>query len=248
MGLPRFYIDADLAPGMILPLPESIFGHAVRVLRLQPGDGLCLFNGQGGEYAATLLHCDRRSASVTINNHVARDVESPLHVILGQGISRGEKMDYTLQKAVELGVSEIVPLFSDHGNIRLEGERLEKRLDHWRGIIASACEQCGRTRLPILHATTDIEYWIDKPGAATRLMLDPDGTLTPKKLPVPRSAIAILIGPEGGISSREAVLAKAAGFVPIRLGPRILRTETAAVATLSAIQTLWGDMGDQSEK
>jgi 16S rRNA (uracil1498-N3)-methyltransferase len=192
-----------------------------------------------------VLHgIDRNRAEVSVGNYIVRETESPLHVTLAQGVSRGERMDYTIQKAVELGVTRIVPLISERCEVRLEGERLTKRVQHWQAVAASACEQCGRNRVPPVLAPVPLNSWLAEPVHGLRLVLNPlaPATLTSLSTPDDR-LITLLIGPEGGLSDAEVKRAQQSGFVGIRLGPRILRTETAAVTALSALQMLWGDLG-----
>ncbi|MGE0371576.1 MAG: 16S rRNA (uracil(1498)-N(3))-methyltransferase [Gammaproteobacteria bacterium] len=247
MRLPRIHLPRALAPGARLALDKAASGHVLRVLRLKPGAGLILFNGDGGEYEATLAAVENRAAMVTVGKFIAAGRESPLAITLAQGISRGERMDYTLQKSVELGVARIVPLQTEFSQVRLDGERLERRCQHWGGVLASAGEQCGRTRLPELMPVASLAGWLEASAAeghGRRLVLDPAGTSTLMQLPAPETGgITLLIGPEGGLSGREIELARRAGYLGLRLGPRILRTETAGIAALAALQTIWGDLG-----
>lgn len=244
MRIPRIYLPIPLASGTSAALSGNAANHVVRVLRLKPGAPLILFNGLGGEYEAVLHGIDRNRAEVSVGNYIARETESPLHVTLAQGVSRGERMDYTIQKAVELGVTRIVPLISERCEVRLEGERLTKRVQHWQAVAASACEQCGRNRVPPVLAPVPLNSWLAEPAHGLRLVLNPlaPATLTSLARPDDRP-ITLLIGPEGGLSDAEVKRAQQSGFVGIRLGPRILRTETAAVTALSALQMLWGDLG-----
>lgn len=244
MRIPRTYLPVPLTPGAIVTLDDSAANHLLRVLRLKPGAPLILFNGQGGEYRAVLHTADKRGGSVVIGEYSARDTESPLHVTLAQGISRGERMDYTLQKAVELGVTRIVPLVTERCEVRLEGERLHKRLQHWQAVAASACEQCGRNRVPQVIEPRSLDTWLTQTGDGLSLVLDPLAAQSLSQLAQPAdSRITLLIGPEGGLSDAEIQCAQRAGYTGIRLGPRILRTETAAVTALSALQVIWGDLG-----
>jgi 16S rRNA (uracil1498-N3)-methyltransferase len=203
-----------------------------------------LFNGEGGEFSATLDNIEKRQATAQIEAFVARDVESCLHITLIQAVSKGERMDYTLQKAVELGVNRIVPVFSKYSVVNLSGERRQKRLDHWQGVIISACEQCGRNRIPAVVEPLELTDWLaGKPAdEGLNIMLDPAAECTLKTLKdTSAGKVALLIGPEGGLSEDEIALAQQAGFTGIILGPRVLRTETAGVAALAALQMLWGD-------
>ncbi len=243
MRIPRIYTPAPLQSGTTIELDENGFSHAVRVLRLTEGSPLILFNGEGGEYAATLCDVEKKRASAAIGAHSPRECESPLPIMLGQCISRGEKMDFTIQKAVELGVSEIVPLFSERCGVKLDKERSDKRTSHWQNTIISACEQSGRNRLPRLHTPLSLEQWLGTVTASCKLVLDPCASHSLAQLPKPEKNLALLIGPEGGLSDAEIERAIKSGFTGIRLGPRILRTETAGLVALSSIQQLWGDLG-----
>jgi len=243
MRIPRIFTPASLNSGATIELDENAFSHAVRVLRLKQGDNLILFNGEGGEFEAELTDAQKKRASATIGQFHDKDCESPLAIILGQCISRGEKMDYTIQKAVELGVTEIVPLFSERCGVKLNQERMEKRLRHWHSIIISACEQCGRNRIPELHEAIALTDWQQQLNVSLKLVLDPTASNTLATLNNPEKDVALLIGPEGGLSDNEIKSAIEHGFSGIRLGPRILRTETAGLTALSVIQQLWGDLG-----
>ncbi len=243
MRVPRIYTPATLNSGDSIELDENAFSHAVRVLRLKQGDSLILFNGQGGEFEAELTDVQKKRASAVIGQHFNTDNESPLPIILGQCISRGEKMDYTIQKAVELGVTEIVPLFSERCGVKLNQQRMEKRLRHWHSVIISACEQCGRNRIPELHPAIALSEWQQQSNASLKLVLDPTAADSLATLSKPERDVALLIGPEGGLSDGEIKSAIKHGFSGIRLGPRILRTETAGLTALSVIQQMWGDLG-----
>lgn len=243
MTAPRIYFPSPLQSGATVTLDKQAAQHVLRVLRLQPGDALALFNGwlvnnRYGEYQATLL--DAKGA-VRIGEFVPRDTESPLTITLAQGISRGERMDYAVQKAAELGVTRIVPLVTECCVVKVQEERKEKRLAHWQGIATSACEQSGRVRVPDIAPPQTLGAWLPTVQATVKLVLDPLATLTLPQLAKPQGEITVLAGPEGGLSDTELAQAKQAGFVPVRLGPRILRTETVPAAALAAINTLWGD-------
>ena len=243
MRIPRIYTPSPLNSGASIELDENAFSHAVRVLRLKQGDSLILFNGEGGEFEAELSEVQKKRASANIGQFHDKTCESPLPIILGQCISRGEKMDYTIQKAVELGVTEIVPLFSERCGVKLNQERQDKRLRHWHSIIISACEQCGRNSIPQLHEAMSLADWQQQLNASLKLVLDPTAADSLATLNKPENNVALLIGPEGGLSDGEIKSAIEHGFNGIRLGPRILRTETAGLTTLSVIQQLWGDLG-----
>lgn len=242
MRVPRIFHAGSLQPHEELELSESAANHVARVLRMREQSPLVIFNGDGGEYQAHITLIEKRRVVVTLGEFCSRDVESPLRITLAQGISRGERMDYTLQKAVELGVSAIVPLLTEHCMVELKGDRLEKRLEHWRGVIVGACEQCGRNRLPQLLPVMTLSAWLDKPVEGKRLLLDHRAKGSINTLDA-TSSFTLLIGPEGGLSPSEQQQAFASGYQGIRLGPRVLRTETAALVALSALQARFGDLG-----
>jgi 16S rRNA (uracil1498-N3)-methyltransferase len=242
MSLPRFHITADLNEGISLVLPEAAAHHAARVLRLRAGDELTLFNGQGGEYAAVIAAITRSEVRVDVCQHDPVERESPLAVTLVQAISSGERMDLTIQKAVELGVQRIVPVESERCVVRLKGERAEKRVAHWQQVAIAACEQCGRNRIPEVGMIVPLAVWIvAERNVALRWALMPGAPTALRDVSRPGKAIELLVGPEGGLTGAEAEQAQRAGYVPVRLGPRVLRTETAAPALLAALQALWGD-------
>jgi len=237
----RFYCREALAPGARLELPEPVARHAVRVLRLGTGAEIVLFDGRGGEYPARIEQIHGLHVSVHLGAWHDCSRESSLAVTLVQAVQAAEKMDFTIQKAVELGVNGIVPLTSRRCVVRLDGERAGRRVAHWQGVAASACEQCGRNVVPGIAPLETVEQWLARPATpASRLMLSPDADRCLPDL-APASAVELLVGPEGGFDSGEIKAAEQAGFVAVRLGPRILRTETAGLAALAALQTLWGD-------
>jgi len=238
----RVYVDAPLQPGTEQALPPEPAHHVARVLRLKPGQSLTLFNGRGGQYAATIRAVDRNRVTVRIEAHEAVEHESPLAITLVQAIAGGRAMDYALQKAVELGVAAIVPITAERGKVRLDDKRARARLDHWQGGIAAACEQCGRNRLPELAPVTDLFAWLRQAPAGPRLLLDPESDRRLHELADPGGRLALLAGPEGGFSSDERAASTDAGCTPVGLGPRVLRTETAAPAAITACQVLWGDL------
>ena len=241
MNLPRFYCREALSPGAHVELPEPVARHAVRVLRLPPGAPMVLFDGRGGEYPAHIerIERDRVVAELAAWNEVER--ESPLAVTLIQALQAGDKMDFTIQKAVELGVRDIVPVESRRSVLRLAGERAAKRVAHWQGVVASACEQCGRNQVPLVAPLEKLENWLARPAkGVVRLMLAPDAEQTLAALP-PAREVQLLIGAEGGLDPQEVLAAQQCGFQAVRLGPRVLRTETAGLAALAAMQALWGD-------
>jgi 16S rRNA (uracil1498-N3)-methyltransferase len=237
----RLYCDLPLSPGAEIALPEAAARHALTVLRLRVGDTLRLFNGTGGEYRASLVAVGKREARVRLFEFHPVERESPLEITLALGISAGERMDYSLQKATELGVAAIQPLATERSVVKLAGERAGKRLQHWQQVVIAACEQCGRNRVPVV---APVRKLFDYLGAVDRgkrlLMLSPDAA-TPLKRVSPSAEVVLLIGAEGGLASAEREAAEASGFEPVSLGPRILRTETAPVAALAVLQALWGD-------
>ena len=241
----RLHVDAALAVGQTLTLPDGAFRHWVQVLRAKPGDQARLFNGHDDyEYRATLTEVNRREACVRIDAVDTVQRESRLSLMLAQAVSKGDRMDYTLQKAVELGVSRIQPLISERSVVKLDAERWDKKLEHWQGVIASACEQSGRVRLPTLLPVQKLGAWLAEPTTEStmlKLTLAPTASAALRDL-APPSAACLLIGPEGGLSDGEIAHSAQAGFVGLRLGPRVLRTETAGVAALAAMQALWGDL------
>ncbi len=243
MSIPRFYCREALSPGAHVELPEPVARHAVRVLRLSAGAPMILFDGRGGEYPAHIERIERDRVFAELAAWVERESESPLAVTLVQALQAGEKMDFTIQKAVELGVRDIVPVESRRSVLRLSGERAARRVAHWQGVVASACEQCGRNQVPLVAPVEKLENWLARPAkGGLRLMLDPQAELTLADLE-PASEVQLLIGAEGGLDPQEIIAARQAGFVGVRMGPRILRTETAGLAALSILQALWGDLG-----
>ena len=242
MSNPRFYVPAPLSVGTPVALPVAAAHHAVRVLRLQVDAPLTLFNGAGGEYAARIISISKSEVVVNIERHDAIERESPLAVTLVQALSSGERMDLTIQKAVELGVAQIVPVETERCVVRLQGERAVKRVQHWQQIVISACEQCGRNRLPVVSPILSIDAWLASGGRDTqRWLLSPRAAQALRELPLPTKPIELLVGPEGGFTDAEMAAAQRARYEGVRLGPRVLRTETAAPALLAAVQALWGD-------
>jgi 16S rRNA (uracil1498-N3)-methyltransferase len=242
MHIPRILLPIQLATGDILALDEKPAHHVKRVLRLRTGDTLRVFDGQGTEHEAILHAINRTQVRIEIGGKIASAAEPPHAITLVQGIPRGDRMDFTLQKAVELGISAIQPVWMQRSRKKLDNTRLQKRLRHWQGVLASACEQSGRATLPELLAPADYRSWLGSGEVdGLQIMLHPDGEYTLPELERPRGRIVLLVGPEGGISSEETSLATQSGFFSVRLGPRILRTETAAMAALAGMQALWGD-------
>lgn len=213
----------------------------IHVLRLDIGAPLTLFDGRGAEYPASIKRIDKSALTLTVSGRVEASRESPLKVVLAQGISSGERMDYTVQKCVELGITAIQPLITQRSVVRLTSERAPKRVAHWQAVAAAACEQCGRNWVPEVLPVLPLIKWLGMPPNGTRYLLSPHATTRLRELPRPADGVTLLVGPEGGWNEEETTAAYLAGFVPMALGPRVLRTETAAVAALAAMQAVWGD-------
>lgn len=242
MRLTRVHVEEPLAAGRSCVLTGSAANHIARVLRLREGDAVTLFDGRGGEYAGQLSGFRKDAVQVDVHGHRDIERESSLDLTLAQGVSRGERMDWVVQKATELGVRRILPVLTERSVVRLDEKQREKKLQHWRAIAVSACEQCGRNRVPEIAAPMDLFEALrpHEPGTL-RLLLSPQGKQRARDLPA-SSRIMLLIGPEGGLADREQDVALSAGFAPVQLGPRILRTETAAIAALAALQHAFGDL------
>ncbi|KVW96210.1 16S rRNA (uracil(1498)-N(3))-methyltransferase [Thiobacillus denitrificans] len=258
MSAPRFYLDQPLAPGARFSLPPGPARHAARALRLTEGDAITLFNGRGGEFAARIERIHKDEVAVSVTGFADTERESRLRVMLAQGISSGERMDYTLQKAVELGVTAIQPIAARRSVVKLAGARADQRVAHWQGVVTSACEQCGRNQVPPVTAPLTLAHWLGhtifhglqpvesrSPSGQQKggrlLFLSPLAAARLADLPPPDAMDWLVAGPEGGFEADEIAALEAAGAIPVRLGPRVLRTETAALAALAAMQTLWGD-------
>ena len=243
MRVTRFYHPLPLASGVMAELVPAAAHHALSVLRLRPGHVLQLFDGAGREHAAVLERIEGRRAWARVGDALPPLPESPLSVRLAQGICGNDKMDFTLQKCVELGVAAIQPIRAARSVVRLDDQRAARRVEHWQAVVAGACEQCGRAVVPRVEAPLGLMQWLRQPAQATlRLMLSPDAEHRLIDLPAPAGAVDILVGPEGGLDEEERRLARDAGFLPVRLGPRILRTETAGLAALTLMQARWGDL------
>ena len=238
MRLSRFFIDAPLSLGQH-ELPEAQAHYIGRVLRHAAGDAVQLFDGSGQEFLGELIEVGKKAVRVELREQFTGQAESSLQVHLGQGLSRGERMDWAIQKATELGASEITPIVSERCEVRLKDERADKRLAHWRQVAISACEQCGRSVLPVIHAPQTLAEWQVSVQAELKLVLHP--VAAPLESHAKPQTLAFLIGPEGGLTDTEVEQAKTAGFHAARLGPRVLRTETAPVVALAVAQQLWGD-------
>ncbi|MGH8709421.1 MAG: 16S rRNA (uracil(1498)-N(3))-methyltransferase [Burkholderiales bacterium] len=237
----RFYTEAALRAGGVSLLPEDTAHHAVHVLRLRASDDVILFNGRGGEYAGRIAAVDRLRVSVDVLEHRRIERESPLAVTLAQGVSAGEKMDFTIQKATELGVAALQPVVAARSSGRIAGERAELKRAHWRRVAIAACEQCGRNRVPeVLPVLPLAQYCAAAAAGGTRLLLSPLAELGLRAAKLD-GAVTLAAGPEAGFSAEEEAMLAAAGFLPVRLGPRVLRAETAALAALAALNALAGD-------
>lgn len=244
MRLTRVHVDLPLAPGMEVSLPEAPAAHLARVLRLGVGDACVLFNGDGRDYAARVVANGKRELRVAITGAMAVESESPLRIILLQGIARGEKMDLILQKATELGVAGILPLSSQRSEVKLDESRAAKRLAHWRNVVVAACEQSGRAMVPSVAAPGSLaQVLAGLPAGGLRLTLDPAGSLAISGLEaLDASPLLLAVGPEGGWSPADRDQLREAGFQGLRMGPRILRTETAGLAAIAALQAGFGDL------
>ncbi|MEP5322069.1 16S rRNA (uracil(1498)-N(3))-methyltransferase [Marinobacter alexandrii] len=241
MRIPRIFTGQVLQAESHFDLEPAPSQHLARALRMQEGAPIILFDGRGGQYAATISNVGKKHVSVLTGTHQDADVESPLAIHVGISISRGERMDWVVQKATELGVDQISPLITERTEVKLKPDRAEKKLHHWQQIATSACEQCGRNRLPVIHPLTSLSNWLDDSHAELKLVLHHRAENLPTEANPPQS-IDLLIGPEGGLSADEIQLAERASFRSLRLGNRVLRTETAPVAALSILQARWGDM------
>ena len=243
MASTRLFVNDPLVPGTELQLGRDQAHYLGRVLRLRNGDMLTVFNGDNGEFDAHVTSLAKNSATVVVDTALETATESALKIHLVQGISRGERMDFVVQKATELGVKRITPVFTEYGVVKLNGARAAKRNDHWQSVAIGACEQSGRIRPPLIDAPVDLNAWF---GAGTKeadsdLILRPGAATPLSSIAAPVTKVCLLIGPEGGFSDTEYEDAKIAGFATVSLGPRILRTETAALTAIAVAQSLWGD-------
>lgn len=240
MRVSRLYTSLPLNQGQTIELDDDGAHYLRSVLRLKVGDAIVLFNGDGGEFQCRVDDVSRKFVRIALEKKQERSVESPLHVTLGLGISRGDRMDLSVQKAVELGVNQITPLLTERCVVQFKGETKPQRWLHWQKIIEHATEQSGRTMLPLLSAIEPLNHWIDHQHGM-KVFLDPYAQTSLAQLQPVDMKVTLLTGPEGGFSGQERELAQAAGFIPVRLGQRILRTETASLTALAAVQMLWGD-------
>lgn len=242
MRIPRIYLPSPLILGQSIELTDHAFQHAIKVLRLKQNAKLILFDGKGVEVSAAVETINKKNAAVIITEEIYSTPESSLSIHLALGISKGERMDFAIQKAVELGVTKITPLFTEHCVVNLDEKRAQKRLQHWYGIIVSACEQSGRNVLPVLNTTNTLMKWADSTNDLS-LLFDPLATNSLKTITPVENKINLVIGPEGGLSATEiSELDKRSNFQAVQFGPRVLRTETAAISAITAAQLLWGDL------
>jgi 16S rRNA (uracil1498-N3)-methyltransferase len=244
MSQHRLYIDNPLAPGSEITLTGDKAKYLGRVLRLRVRDEILVFNGNDGEYGAAIVAITKGKVSLIVRGKIETHTESSLKVHLVQGISRGERMDFVVQKATELGVKRITPVLTEYGVVKLSADRGAKRQEHWQKVAISACEQSGRIRPPLVEAPITMKEWFGQrtDKADTDLILQPGATTSLATIDAPQTKICLLIGPEGGFSQVEYEDAAISGFQAVSLGPRVLRTETAAVAAISVVQSLWGDL------
>lgn len=242
MRVPRIFHPDPIVLQSETEFSADAFQHLIKVLRLNVDDEVVLFNGDGQNYAARLTQVAKKTAFFVADNAEENTSESPLSVHLGQVLSRGDRMDFVLQKSVELGVTEITPLFSERCGVKLSGERLEKKQRQWQKIVCSACEQCGRSVVPTVHAAQPLTAFLNAPFDGLRLTLDPTAQQPLPSLKQHERGLQLLIGPEGGFTDDEVTQSEAHGFQPLRLGPRVLRTETAALSALTAVQYEFGDL------
>jgi len=243
MRITRIFQDISLSENINIELNKEASNHIANVLRLPVNTSLIVFNGKGGEFIAHIVDIKKKTVSVKIEAFSNIENESPINIHLAQCISRGEKMDVTIQKSVELGVSEITPIISERCGVKLSNERWGKRLDHWQKIIISACEQCGRNTIPVLNSVINFNEFIQKESVDLKLLLQPYTETTLSEINTSNKDFTILIGPEGGLSDDEIQEAENHHCISLKLGPRILRTETAALTLFSILQAKWGDLG-----
>ncbi|MCL1078456.1 16S rRNA (uracil(1498)-N(3))-methyltransferase [Parashewanella spongiae] len=242
MRIPRIYQSCTLTTEQTINLDDDAAAHVGRVMRMVAGDQLSLFNGDGNDYLSEIIQSGKKSVTVKILSQQENNSESPLNIHLGQVISRGDRMDFTLQKSVELGVNTITPLFSERCGVKLSGERLTKKIHQWQKIIISACEQSGRSTVPQIRPAMQVQDWCSEATSALKLNLHPRANHGINGLTIDNQKVRLLIGPEGGLSVDEISMTEQYQFTDILLGPRVLRTETAALTTISALQLKFGDL------
>lgn len=243
MRVPRIYQATTCTPNTEISLDADASAHIGRVLRMSEGQAISLFNGDGNDYAAIITTAGKKTVNVRIEACDANPSESPLNLHLGQVISRGDRMDFTIQKSVELGVNTITPLFSERCGVKLDGERLEKKIQQWQKIVISACEQSGRSVVPTVRPAMNLLDWCSEASQAIKLNLHPRAQGGISSLALDSGRVRLLIGPEGGLSEAEIAMTEQQGFTDVLLGPRVLRTETAALTAISVLQSRFGDLG-----
>jgi len=243
MRKPRIFHPEALTVGQQIALSDDAANHVGRVLRMGAGQALQLFDGSNQLFEAEILRADKKSVVVNLLSAETDNRESPLHIHLGQVMSRGEKMEFTIQKSIELGVSLITPLFSERCGVKLDAERLNKKIQQWQKIAIAACEQCGRNRIPEIRPAMDLEAWCAEPEEGLKLNLHPRASASINTLPLPVERVRLLIGPEGGLTANEIAMTAEYQFTDILLGPRVLRTETTALTAITALQVRFGDLG-----
>ncbi|MEZ9155571.1 16S rRNA (uracil(1498)-N(3))-methyltransferase [Vibrio sp. 10N.222.51.C8] len=243
MRIPRIHHPERIHQLGSLALGEDAAGHVGRVLRMKEGQEVLLFDGSGAEFPATIAEVSKKNVTVNVSERIERSSESPLDLHLGQVISRGDKMEFTIQKSVELGVNTITPLISERCGVKLDTKRFEKKLAQWQKIAIAACEQCGRNTVPVIRPIMQLEEWCSEPSEALKLNLHPRAKYSINTLPEPISKVRLLIGPEGGLSAEEIDMTEQYKFEETLLGPRVLRTETAALTAITALQVRFGDLG-----
>ncbi|MCG9559141.1 16S rRNA (uracil(1498)-N(3))-methyltransferase [Vibrio kanaloae] len=243
MRIPRIHHPERIHQLGSLALGEDAAGHVGRVLRMKEGQEVLLFDGSGAEFPATIIEVSKKNVTVHVTERIERSSESPLDLHLGQVISRGDKMEFTIQKSVELGVNTITPLISERCGVKLDTKRFEKKLAQWQKIAIAACEQCGRNTVPVIRPIMQLEEWCSETSEALKLNLHPRAKYSINTLPEPISKVRLLIGPEGGLSTEEISMTEQYKFEETLLGPRVLRTETAALTAITALQVRFGDLG-----
>lgn len=242
MRISRIYYPFELSTDSSVTLTDDATNHLINVLRAKTGQTLVIFNGDGNEYSAELIEVTKRKAVAHIDSKISISIESPLSIHLGQGISRGDRMEWVIQKSIELGVTEITPLITERCGVKLSKERWSKKHEQWQKLAIAACEQCGRNVLPVLHAPSLFTDWVNLSTNQVRLTLHPRAEKAFRHISMSPTGARLLIGPEGGFSEQEIYQTEQNGFQTIQLGPRILRTETAAVSAISALQAIHGDL------
>ncbi|KFC05468.1 ribosomal RNA small subunit methyltransferase E [Trabulsiella guamensis ATCC 49490] len=243
MRIPRIYHPESITVGSQIALSDDAANHVGRVLRMTTGQQVQLFDGSNQVFDADIIQADKKSVRVSVQRATLDDRESPLHIHLGQVMSRGEKMEFTIQKSIELGVSLITPLFSERCGVKLDAERLNKKIQQWQKIAIAACEQCGRNQVPVIRPAMDLEAWCAEQDDGLKLNLHPRASQSINTLPLPVERVRLLIGPEGGLSADEIAMTARYQFTDILLGPRVLRTETTALTAITALQVRFGDLG-----